>query len=85
MIIKVTQEHIDNGIVGIGASCPIALAIKEHIQKDDVSVGAWGIRIDEGHFNHSPESFKFMRMFDVGIPVTPIELIIERYKRPLTS
>ena len=40
MLIKVTQEHIDNGVQHKSKFCPIALAIKDTVQNNfGVSVG----------------------------------------------
>lgn len=37
---QVTQEHIDKGWPCSGKDCPVALAIKEAIGTDKVSIGA---------------------------------------------
>lgn len=39
MIIKVTQEHIDRGIIGDCGECPVALAIREVLPFSSIQVG----------------------------------------------
>lgn len=43
MIVKVTQQHIDNGVVGNPRRCAIALALKEVLDIDYVDMDGFNI------------------------------------------
>lgn len=47
MIIKVEQRHIDAGKRGNDCDCPIAIALKEQLNTDDVWVGATTFYVDD--------------------------------------
>lgn len=84
MLVRVKQEHIDNGVRGDYLSCPIALAIKEATGAEQVNVDdyaiEWGNRV--GQFwkmegmNPSMNLQVFMDNFDVGNPVEPFEFFL---------
>ncbi len=75
MLIKVTQEHIDQGKKGSRFKCPIGLAIKEnpdmpYIQVTDAHVEiGYGIAI----YVLPVEAQRFIHNFDEGFPVQPFE------------
>ena len=71
MKVVVTQEHIDKGVKGEHADCPIALAVKALGYKN-VSVDAESIDASDGvggasFFGYLPdEAALFIGMFDNG-------------------
>lgn len=82
MLIQVTQEDIDNGIIGSGHSCPIALAVKRATGYGYVSVSVQGVVYGE-HPDGKVFSIeadenieKFVLYFDEEIPVEPFSFEI---------
>lgn len=70
--IKVTQEHINNGIKCSGVRCPIALALNF---AGDIFVDECYIDDIDGNrrFNTPPEASAFVSKFDAGFAVEPFE------------
>lgn len=72
MRINVTQEHIDRGVRGDCAACPIALATTEVIHE---RVGVVGLHIIDNDGIPIKETTvkmrQFMDNFDDGKPVQP--------------
>lgn len=75
--IEVTQRHIDEASVvcGFGAAnryCPIALAIKEHFNRMDVSVGTLAAHVGGCEVLRLPlRAKRFIAKFDHRQPVKP--------------
>jgi len=82
MIIKVTQEHIENGCKKACLFCPVALALEARTGKE-WSVGIYDAycthKSDDGPTLHTlPDSAKdFILYFDSGLPVEPFEFELE--------
>lgn len=79
MLIKVTQECIDNGKRGCPYSCPVALAVRDAVENDDIGVCYNHIRIGASYFVPPTEVIKFLKSFDFGIggPVEPFEFELD--------
>lgn len=85
--IRVTEEHIANGIRSNTESCPVALAILDATgwNKGDVDVGGETIDRVEGMFPnwnfthyHCPKKVqKFVDRFDEGKPVRPFSFVLK--------
>lgn len=89
--IRVTQEHIDNGIQGSCWNCPIALAFDEvtkrlgiftpfRVTVDAIDVLVWLPFDDYGHWISVPLSRrarKFVKKFDDNKPVEPITFLFD--------
>lgn len=74
--IKVEQKHIDGGERSNPFDCPVARAIKEQLQLDEVKVvGAVSFFAGDSHYViELPEAaFLFLHKFDHEDPVTPFE------------
>ena len=74
--VKVTQKHIDDGIAESDTHCPIALAVGEllGISQDHIEVDSDQITIDDISGYDLPDlAREFVRAFDAGDPVEPIE------------
>lgn len=80
----VSQDHITNGKRGHSRMCPIALSTKEQMPGCSVIVSSNGIYV------HLQEPFKFIgnselpraaahfiKRFDAGLPVEPIEFEVD--------
>ena len=77
MKIKVTQEHIERGVVKDCDVCPVALAMQEAMEDDKVRVFSTYIETSEGNYI-TPESVgDFIDNFDEGLPVKPFEFELE--------
>ena len=79
MIIKVTQEHIDNGVKFNCSKCPIALAMTEKFP--NCAVGLFGYWVDATDLTMDYKLLpvnanKFIEMFDSGKKVEPFEFEI---------
>jgi hypothetical protein len=71
MKIQVTQDHIDRGMQGDCADCPIALAIKEQLKPFLVAVYSVDIIVFKSpsqgtSYKHTKESIQFISKFDRG-------------------
>jgi hypothetical protein len=77
MLIKVTEDHIENGRRHETCRCPIALAIKEATGCSNVSVGQQSATI--GVYTHilPKEAGDFVRDFDHRKKVVPFEFELE--------
>jgi hypothetical protein len=67
MIIKVKQKHIRKGIKSSPTSCPIALAVTEHLNKDGLNVDQAGVykrQTGEQIFTLSRSAQRFIQKFD---------------------
>jgi hypothetical protein len=75
----VTEDHIKVGIERDGKSCPIALALKDILGHDRfIAVGIVNATIGptvnyKANYKLSPNLSEFIRNFDDGISVDPIE------------
>lgn len=83
--VKLTQEHIDNGIRKSPCNCPIALALKEHFKASHVYVHNYGdvennliLRGDiySSSFKLSANASDFITAFDWCRTVTPISFSV---------
>lgn len=83
--VSITEEHIRLGKQGSFASCPVALAIKEHTGKISILVNSSSARFKIGKGGDAewlermaPEVMsKFVVRFDAGQPVTPINFDLD--------
>lgn len=74
MKIVVRQEHIDKGIRGSGSCCPLALACKEALKRDDIEVGRSHVKVGDGWFHLPLLAVSFVANFDSRHPnVAPFE------------
>lgn len=64
--ITITADHIRRGERGSECNCPIALALKETLITNTVSVNATGIHINHYPYNLDEKDRKFMERFDKG-------------------
>lgn len=93
MRVKVLQHHIERGIPGKSMSCAIALAILEQFPEAEVYVRLDRVFIWEKDVapvcngahawwftDHNPADF--IRSFDAGLPVSPMEFEMEKYQVP---
>jgi hypothetical protein len=76
--INVTREHIRKGIRGSPCDCPIALAIKEALITQAVSIGSWQWMINHVRFLAEDKDVRFMQRFDEGKPVRPYSFFLDR-------
>ncbi len=84
MIIRVTQDDIDNGVRGTSAYCPIARAIKREVTADAHWIiagytGLWFGLYERGGYRATtpPIASAFMSKFDKHEAVEPIEFEVE--------
>ena len=79
MQIQITAEHIKNGRAKDAEHCPIALALKS-LGWEKAAVGATIISLSRAgeakYLKHSQQSLIFMKHFDKGLTVIPMELKI---------
>lgn len=71
MRIDVTQYDIDHGSRARSTSCPVALAVKRAVGREDVSMGAWTGHVGETVVKLPLEVTKFVSAFDSNNPVAP--------------
>jgi hypothetical protein len=73
MKIEVTQEHIEKGVPEEECNCPIALAIRDafNVEELEVSVNATVIRVGFDHCPTPEEAEAFVCDFDDGRSVRP--------------
>lgn len=80
MQIKVTDDHIRRGERGTASSCPVALAIKEQIKIDAISVYGADVRLaisSREFYRHLPrEVTEFVDDFDANSVVQPFEFTL---------
>lgn len=80
MVIKVTQQHIDNGIPCKPSRCPIANALKEHFAGCVVTV-IYSICFISNELHHLPsEVSKRIGQFDQGGEMEPFEFELCKLK-----
>ena len=72
MIVKVLQEHIDNGKPSKPESCPLALAAKAQYGSANIGVGSGTIGGKEYKF--PPPVSWWISSFDSGATIYPIEI-----------
>lgn len=78
MLIKVTQDHIDQGTRKSALSCPVALAVMEACKANLAQVTRYGIGVGYRRAVHAPASVSsFVLDFDKGHPVVPFEFELE--------
>lgn len=79
-LIKVTKAHIAKGNTGNGASCPVALAIRDVVKSDTVYVSS-SIRYDyKGYYTivaAPARVVKFVAAFDKGKKVKPFNFYLD--------
>lgn len=71
MKITITKEHINNGKIRSPWACPIALAAKDALDMESVSVGNITINSIDKTYYMPEEAVRFIRRFDVSLPVEP--------------
>lgn len=74
-LIKVTKKHINNGEMGSPWLCPIADALMETIQSNNVCVAS-RITIDNNDYKLPRSAERFIRRFDEGKPVKPFNFFL---------
>ena len=84
--IKLSHDHIDNGVKASCDKCPAALAIREQTKSLDVEVGDHRIAIKYTNgewFNYriSKAVRDFIWKFDKGMPVRPINFYLSNPMR----
>jgi hypothetical protein len=84
MKVKVTKQHIAEGVPGQSYFCPIALAVKSKLGlKKWVYVSGHSINIApqngqaEKEFKLTKKMIKFIDSFDIGKPVKPFEFTLK--------
>lgn len=87
---RVTEDHIEKGIPHAAKDCPVALCLHEHLN-DTIALSAGYLYFQEP-FNHftkvtdldfltiQPELKQWIRNFDNGLVVDPIEIVIDGSK-----
>jgi len=76
--IKVTKEHIKNGIVHCGDSCPVALALIDEFGTGcGIAVGTLDIDIYEKTCPLPEKVTRFIHRFDDQEPVRPFKFNIQ--------
>lgn len=73
MKIIVTAEHIKNGCRMDPCGCPVALAIRDVVKDDDVSVGPWQVHVGGKGIRLPPAAVLFVRWFDENLRPQPFE------------
>lgn len=76
MIIKVTQQHIDNGVKFDCSKCPIALAMTEKFPNCAVGLYVYWVDATDPAVDCKllpVNTIKFIEMFDSGKKVEPFE------------
>lgn len=76
--VKVTQEHIDNGVLRSCRACPVALALID-TGYSEVAVSADGLYISDsfGRLEVPPTVANFIKAFDLGYHPRPFEFTLE--------
>ena len=74
--IKVTQKDIDTGSPDDCELCPIAIAAKRVITDAHIQVSSIVLYVNDDRRTLPPEAQKFVRDFDNGKPVSPMEFEI---------
>lgn len=74
MKIEVTQEHIERGIRGACASCPVALAIQDATQADTVTVSSGFAYINHRPSLLPPHVCRAINTYDDQGVMTPLHL-----------
>ena len=89
--IKVTQDHINEGLINNPKCCPIALAFKEQAS-GCISTSVEKLILEWEDDNHKKyaamlpaDALKFVSDFDNGIDVNPFEFEINYRKKPQIS
>lgn len=72
-IVRVTQEHIDNGFARLARECPIALALKDAFQTSDTSMGVHNFYINGKDYKPPQTVLDFVKIFDNKKEVYPFE------------
>ena len=75
--VTVTQEDIDNGIMGRADSCAIAKAIWREFTPTEVRVGWRGTAVNGTLYNTSTRAKRFIDRFDKGEVVKPSTFIFK--------
>jgi hypothetical protein len=73
--VVVTQDHINRGIPCSFTECPIALATQGRVTADY-------IEINSQRYELPAKALKFIRYFDGGQPVAPMEFELETQSNP---
>jgi len=76
--VHVTQEHIDKGECCSVTRCPVALALKERFLGKTVVVGKTYVQINQKFYRLDSKGCKFIRAFDDGRKVQPIEVTLTK-------
>ena len=73
MKVRVTQEHIDEGIPQECGFCPIAIAIRDQYPNESINVDGEEITIGDNHYLTPESAADFIHRFDFGGKVSPFE------------
>lgn len=76
--INVTNDHIRRGVRGSACDCPIALALKETLITNSVSVTGARMLVNHVWFVVDKKDIRFMERFDAGQPVRPYSFDLNR-------
>lgn len=81
MKVKVTAQHIKDGVPGDADACPIALALNEQLPAEEDSFG-WTVDAFTAENVHtrvrlSKRAQKFVERFDNGVPVGPAIFVLK--------
>lgn len=79
--INITRAHIRDGVRGSECNCPIALALKDALITNNVSVSGSGIYVNGTKFEVDKNDLKFIDRFDRGQRVRPYSFSLNRYNR----
>lgn len=74
--IKVTQKHIDEGVRRNCKQCPVALALREHLQ-ERIEVSYERIGIGDGRALTTRGIRQFIRDYDADKVTLPCTLILD--------
>ena len=77
--IKVKQEHIDNGIEKNCSFCPVALAMSEQFNTQDVTVGGLYIIVVKDKYAILGALRDRMNLFDDGYGMTPFKIRLSEF------
>ncbi len=77
MLVKITQEDIDQGDKYNPGWCPVALAVKRTTGNKDVSVGFW-VHVDGTIYRLANRISDWIYRFDQGGTVRPITFRLTR-------
>lgn len=81
-LIKVEQKHIDNGVLGDGKLCPVALAVAETFPGYSAQVHSFSIDIQQGGellawVVSAKRCYQFVRRFDDRKQVQPFNFFLD--------